>query len=311
MKSTFSTTGRLLAALCFIAFLPACNNNDDGSTTASISGVIEENNNPAAGVDIFIDGEALAVSDAAGVYQVSGLATGDYIIRPAQEGRTFSPEEQPVTLTAAGLIGINFERLPLAQINHAGATWDLFNASAYSVKVNNLTTLQLDLEQNALWYNESEGGAIYRLVQGDFTLSASVNAVKKSNNAQAVACDVCLGGIMARNPDDAGGENYVHLVTGNTPAGLGYETKNTVNNVSQFTPTEDGQSAHDLRIVREGSSFRLYKKGQGDANWVLLTTHDRPDLPPTLQVGLNIYTAQSGAVADLSVIYTGITLETN
>jgi hypothetical protein len=65
---------------------------------------------------------------------------------------------------------------------------------------------------------------------------------------------------MARNPNSTPGENYVHLVTGVTPNGPGYETKNTTNNVSPFVASADANTKHDLRIQRVGNTFTLYQK---------------------------------------------------
>ena len=298
-----------LFSLCLSLALASCSKTDDGTVTATISGDVTENGAPAEGVSITIGTEEKAKTNANGHYEITGLETGSYTVVPAQEGRTFDPEEQVVTLPAAGLEGIDFERVPLEGFTHAGENWELFNSSVYTVKVNDATTLQLDLAQNALWYNGNEGGAVFREISGDFTITATVNAVRKSDNSQAVACDVCLGGVMVRNPDDAAGQNYVHLVTGFTPEGLGYETKNTINNVSTFEAYQDGQSLHDLRIERSGSTFVLFKRAEGDADWVMAASYGRTDLPNTVQVGLNIYTAQSGEVADLSVIYQNILIE--
>ncbi|NOT74873.1 MAG: hypothetical protein HOP08_08075 [Cyclobacteriaceae bacterium] len=203
------------------------------------------------------------------------------------------------------------------QIALAGAVWNLFNTNVYSIKSNNGATLQLDLARNALWFNNSEGGLIHRMVTGDFTLTATVSSVKRTNNSQEADCMVCLGGLMVRNPASTNAdEDYVHLVTGITPGGRGAETKNTTNSASLYSPTganqlphTDGQTAHDLRIQRTGSSFTLYKKSSTDVNWVLLATYSRPDLPASVQVGLNIYTSVFGAaVADLSVVYSNISL---
>lgn len=203
------------------------------------------------------------------------------------------------------------------QVTYNGANWKLHNPDVFSIKTNNGADLQLDLERNALWYNTSEGGQMYREVEGNFVLTAHVQSVKKSNNAQATECSVCLGGLMARNPAaTSADEDYVHLVSGVTPGGHGAEMKSTTNSNSVYQPTgnnqlpfTDEQLSHDLKLQRTGSVFAFYKKSPADADWVLLGTEDRPDLPSTLAVGINIYTSVTGAgVADLSVKFHQITI---
>lgn len=193
--------------------------------------------------------------------------------------------------------------------------WDTHNASVFQIKTNTGSTLQLDLKANALWYNTSESAHVYRMVTGNFTLTATVSAVKRTNNAQATECTVCLGGLMARNPNASPeDQDYVHLVSGVTPGGHGAEIKSTTNSNSVYQPTgqnqlpfTDAQTSHSLKIVRAGNTFTLSKKSTADSDWVLLGEYNRPDLPATLAVGVNIYTSINGpAVADLSVRYENI-----
>ncbi|XOV93075.1 MAG: hypothetical protein ACFHWX_23115 [Bacteroidota bacterium] len=188
--------------------------------------------------------------------------------------------------------------------------WDFLNPQVFDLIDSTETRIQLDLKSNALWYHDSQAGLMYTEVTGDFTISAIVRARKKSDNDQVVDCDVCLGGLMARDPLSAGGQNYVHIVTGNTPAGLGVETKRTENSVSTYEPVNNGSADNELRIQRIGSEYKLYKRAVGATTWIEAATYQHDNLPETLQVGINIYTAQSGtSVADLSVIYEGIVLE--
>lgn len=196
-----------------------------------------------------------------------------------------------------------------------GETWTMLNKDVFSTTV---TTegVTLDLEQNALWYQGNQGGLLYKSFTGNFTLSAKVMVRRKSDSALAPNCDVCLGGLMARNPNNTDGENYVHLVSGNTPEEvndgtdeLGVEHKSTTNSVSPYDAIPDGLSDHELRIVRDGSEFSLYSKNIDATEWNLIITHTRADLPTTLQVGLNIYTTLGGETADLRVIYENIVLE--
>ena len=113
---------------------------------------------------------------------------------------------------------------------------------------------------------------------------------------------------MARNPENTAGENYVHLVTGNTPEGIGVEHKSTVDGESDFDATNDGSAGFDLRMVRTGSDFVLSKRIPESNDWIEVITYNRPDLPTILLVGFNIYTAASDELADLSMLYENVTI---
>jgi hypothetical protein len=295
-------------SLCFLILL-ACGDDPNPAATFSIRGSVTENGQGVSGISILMNSQPATTTSSNGSYVIADLEPASYIIKPEQAGRTFAPAELSVTISNGDSEGNNFSRVAANQIVHKDQEWTLFNPNVYSVEVNNTNALQVDLIQNALWYQGSQGGLIYRTVTGDFTMTATVNAVRKSDNNQAVACNVCLGGLMARNPSDASGQNYVHLVTGNTPNGLGYEVKNTTNSVSPYEAFGDGSTKHDLRIVRTGSTFTLYQKLSTANTWNVAATFSRPDLHTTLQVGVNIYTASGGAVADLSVIYENIVIE--
>ena len=77
--------------------------------TWSISGVIS----PAAGgggATVTLSGSATAstVADANGNYIFSQLANGSFTVTPTKNGYTFSPANQPVTVNAADVSGVNF-----------------------------------------------------------------------------------------------------------------------------------------------------------------------------------------------------------
>ena len=205
--------------------------------------------------------------------------------------------------------------IPSNQIMVNGELWTFFNQEVFNAETID-SGVQLDLEQNALWFQANRGGLLYRTVSGDFTFSAKVFVRRKSNSNLAPNCNICLGGLMARDLNTDDGENYVHLVSGNTPEEindgideLGVEHKTTLNSVSFFDALPDGTSDHELRMQRQAGNFSLYARGIGENEWQLLHTYNRPDLPTTLQVGFNIYTAANGATADLRIIYEDIILE--
>jgi hypothetical protein len=288
----------------------ACGDEETPIKKFAISGtVVSETGQGLPGVSILNNNVLAATTQPNGMYSIEDLEAGAYTIRAEEAGRTFTPSEIDVTIAGANSDGNNFNRASENQIVHNGQTWNLFNPGVYSIKQNNSTTLQLNLSQNALWFQSSKGGLIYQSITGNFTITATVIAVKKTDNDQPATCDICLGGLMVRNPNTTSGENYVHIVTGVTPNGVGYETKNTTNNVSPYNAIADANTRHDLRIQRVGNTFTLYQKLKGAVTWNIAAILDRPDLPATLLVGINIYTAQAGAVADLSVIYENIVIQ--
>ena len=294
---------------CFLILL-SCSDDGTPAKKFTISGtVLNETGQGQSGVSILNNNVIATTTGANGTYSIADLDVGTYTISAEQAGRSFSPDEIDVTLTDDDSDGNNFIRNSQNVITHNNQTWNLFNPGVYSIKQNTGTTLQLDLIQNALWFQASQGGLVYRNVTGDFIITATVNGVRKSDNNQPVGCDICLGGLMARNPSNSTGENYLHVVTGVTPNGAGYETKNTTNSVSPYLATGDANTKHDLRIQRSGATFTLYQRLTGAGTWNVAATFNRPDLPATLFVGINIYTAQGGAVADLSVIYENIVIE--
>lgn len=156
--------------------------------------------------------------------------------------------------------------------------------------------LTVTLNQRALWYNESQGPAIYQTVRGDFRISAAVRT-RRRDQVSPPDRPVELAGLMARDGESAQ-ENYVFLVVGFDVDDLSVETKSTVDDVSDFIGPPWPSADAELRICRLGADFHLYQRPLGGADWALARTYARPDLPETLQVGLVVYT--SVAPADVS-----------
>lgn len=298
------------AYLLLLLSIVACSGGSDDSSTPDpdpivISGALSGIQSVAS-IDI---GTTVVQTDQNGVYSLE-VDNGSYPVIPSKDGFSFNPVARTVNISGAAQNNIDFTGSATQTTNAFLDSWDLFNASAIGVSENSDTRLNLTMAQNALWFEGNQGGLVYQNVSGNFTISATVLVRKTSDENANVDCNVCLGGLMARSPDNTSGEDYVHIVSGNTPQGLGYETKNTNNSASPFEPIADDLTDHELRICREGSTFRLYQRAIGASTWNIAATYDRPDLPPTLQVGLNIYTAVSGATADLRVVYENVTLTT-
>lgn len=296
--------------LSTILLFVACSSGSDDSDTPDpdpivISGTLSGIQS-AATVDI---GATTVNTSQSGSYSLE-VENGAYAVIPSKNGFSFDPVGRTININGTAQNNIDFTGTPTQTTNAFSENWDLFNASAIGISESTNTQLNLTMAQNALWFEANQGGLVYQNVTGNFTFTATVSVRKTSDANAPVDCNICLGGLMARSPDNRSGEDYVHIVSGNTPQGLGYETKNTNNSASPFEPISDGVTDHELRICRDGSTFRLYQRAIGANSWNLAATYERPDLPPTLQVGFNIYTAASGAAADLRVIYENVSLDT-
>ena len=95
---------------------------------------------------------------------------------------------------------------------------------------------------------------------------------------------------MARTEVPA--ENSVFIASGSLGSSTGLETKTTESSRSIYIqrglPT--GGDA-ELRLCRIGSTFLLWwRHVDSNEDWTHMSTLDRKDMPPTLQVGANIYT---------------------
>ncbi len=157
---------------------------------------------------------------------------------------------------------------------------------------------------NSVWFNQSSGYQLYRLISGNFAITARVLPRRAGSADLAPLPTFRLGGINARSPqsddcDDC--ENYVFIVLGADGNDVSVETKSTVDSQSNFIgpswPAVDG----DIRLCRLGAEFRLYVREIGQSNWQLENFYTRADLPDTLQVGPHAYANTSPA--DLDVYY--------
>jgi len=185
--------------------------------------------------------------------------------------------------------------------------WSVFNAPAVDIDSQE-SALILTLKYQALWFMKQRGVLAYKTVDGDFKITADMYTAKRSDPNQPPGGDgtVHLGGVMARN-GDGGQENYAFIVVGDDGDGLSIETKNNIDNFSEYEgPAWDASNA-GLRICRMGQTFQLYKRHIGsDEPWTLAASFDRPDLPESLQVGVNIY---SDSTSDLRVRYENISIQ--
>jgi hypothetical protein len=178
-------------------------------------------------------------------------------------------------------------------------SWSALNPDAAAISVR-AGALHLVATRSSLWYNASQGVLVYKLVTGDFKATIAVHARKASNPAVPPDLSIELGGVMARNPA-AAPESSTFIVVGFGEQGqIVAEHKDTIDSASTFSESPWTPDA-ELRLCRVGSTFAVYRRHIGDASWGapdFQTT--RADLPPTLQVGPNMYAAQTAPDLDVS-----------
>ena len=185
--------------------------------------------------------------------------------------------------------------------------WQLINPQAVHVSVDG-GTLVMDLVGSVIWFNADKGVLFYRDVTGDFRASATVRTSRASDPSAAPGQDgtVQLAGLMARTEVPA--ENSVFIVSGSIGNSTGLETKTTESSRSVYIqrglPT--GGDA-ELRLCRIGSTFLLWwRHVDSNEDWTHMSTLDRKDMPPTLQVGANLYT---DGVPDIAARFENLRIE--
>ena len=142
---------------------------------------------------------------------------------------------------------------------------------------------------------------------GDFRVTASVETTRTSSPGDPPGRNgsVEVAGLMARA--DEARENYVFVVVGSDARGVSVGATSTSNNESRSDNTTWPEAAADLKLCRQGSTFTLQKRGYStDDDWVTTATYKRPDLPPTLQVGANIY---SESPPDIEAAFDSLVVE--
>jgi hypothetical protein len=146
------------------------------------------------------------------------------------------------------------------------------------------------------WYADGEGPLVYKNVTGDFTVTAIVRADDPVNPSQPPPTEYRLGGLTVRNPAaPPGAHNWAHVTVGGGTAAIpiAVEDKTTVNSTSDLRLYPIQNPRGEIRITRQGTSISLYFRDTAAQTWSLLRSHARPDLPQTLQVGLNVSSWQS------------------
>lgn len=147
------------------------------------------------------------------------------------------------------------------------------------------------------WVNARHAFYLSKTVDGDFDVSARV--LTTGEHGRLPTGDWSLAGLLVRDPRAAQtpAEQWLGWTVGRVRKRNVLERKTTQNGVSQLVLLPARALRVDLRIVRRGATFTLYRRYPGQ-KWLKVFRYLRPDLGPTLQVGID---AQSGygTAADL------------
>lgn len=137
------------------------------------------------------------------------------------------------------------------------------------------------------WFENVMGPMLTKNVTGNFVVSTYVTLHNKNDYNGVPTSDFNAAGIMARNPNTEGNENYVITNLGfqSYANGIGTETKTTVNGQSTLYLNPDSSRA-EIRMCRVGDMIRTYKRNPTDESLQMILEVHRADFPPTLQVGL-------------------------
>lgn len=146
------------------------------------------------------------------------------------------------------------------------------------------------------WYADFRGPFLFQEVTGDFVATTRVRA--RGTNGDLPSATWSLAGLMVREPRtttaqswEPRAENWLFATTG-IAAQAGQpviETKTTVNGRSALNLHPVPAGWMELRIVRVRADFLVFSRPEGAAEWTLRERFFRPDLPRTLQVGVNAY----------------------
>jgi regulation of enolase protein 1 (concanavalin A-like superfamily) len=146
------------------------------------------------------------------------------------------------------------------------------------------------------WYADFRAPFLFQEVDGDFVATTRVRARGTGGDLPSVTWS--LAGLMVREPRattaetwEPRAENWLFATTG-IAARAGQpvlETKTTVNGRSALNLHPVPAGWLELRIVRVRADFLVFYRPDGAAQWTLQERFYRPDLPRTLQVGVNAY----------------------
>jgi hypothetical protein len=157
------------------------------------------------------------------------------------------------------------------------------------------------------WFNEAVAPFIFREVTGDFDLRARLKVTGVSQaqpqSQWSLAGLMLRQGINAEQKAAGRHENWLFINTGvaEVAGQTVLESKYTLNSKSNLRLHSAKPGWIELRLVRAGFAFISLYRYQPNEPWQLLDRYYLQQMPPTLQVGFNGYTASAGGPEDLKL----------
>lgn len=157
------------------------------------------------------------------------------------------------------------------------------------------------------WFNDAVAPFIFREVTGDFDVRTRLKVTGVTSDTPQSLWS--LAGLMVRQnisaeQKSAGRyENWLFINTGvaEVPGQTVLESKYTLNSKSNLRLHPAQQGWIELRLVRAGFAFISLYRYQDKDPWQLLDRYYLQQMPPTVQIGFNGYTASAGGPEDLTL----------
>ncbi len=180
--------------------------------------------------------------------------------------------------------------------------WSVLRPEVVDVSVSNgeLHTLP---NSNSSWIDNAKGNFIYQNIEGNFRITSSMTVRRASNPAKSPQDDYNMGGIVLRTPGSAeDANNLVGVMLGTAEATFQSFLLSTSDGVTTTSGSASYDDVRSVRVCRIGDSVHLYTIEYGviGAEWELLKTVVRPDLPNIIQAGMATMAAK-GTPPDMQV----------
>lgn len=172
---------------------------------------------------------------------------------------------------------------------------DFGDGTAHSVRVaDGAVTLT---PVRSWWVDDKEALYVWKQVTGDFVATMRVQVTgTKTPDPHA---NWSLSGVLVRNPASThANENWIAFRTGVVNDSRVYERKTTLHSHSILVLNASPSGWVELRVARVGARLFLLKRNAA-GRWVEHWSYNRPDLPRTLEVGVDGFSGDESPHADL------------